>query len=212
MNRRARVTAVVLAGGRASRFGGGKLAATVDGMALLDRAIAAVAAVAGDVLVAGPAGPSRDPLPGTSIRNVVDAEPLAGPLAAIAGALRSARGSLGIVVGGDMPRLAPAVLDAMLDRLDADASVDAVTLAAPGPTPGEPPRRQVLPLALRLGPAARAAEQAVAGGDRSLVRLLDRLRSLEIPAPDWLALDPDGQTLLDVDRPEDLERIRGELR
>lgn len=212
MSRRARVTAVVLAGGRASRFGGGKLSATLDGMALLDLAIAAAAAVASDVIVAGPAHPSWHALPGASIRNVVDAEPLAGPLAAIAGALRSARGSLGIVVGGDMPRLVPDVLEAMLDRLDADPAVDAVTLAAPAPAPGEPPRRQVLPLALRLERAARVAEQAVAEGDRALVRLLDRLRSIEIPAPEWMALDPAAMTLLDVDRPADLERIRGELR
>ena len=50
MTDRARVTAIVLAGGRAARFGGSKLSLEVDGVALLDRAIAAVASVADDIL------------------------------------------------------------------------------------------------------------------------------------------------------------------
>ena len=202
------VTAIVLAGGRASRFGGGKLAAELDGMTLLDRAIAAVAAVADDIVVAGLARPAWRALPGVSIRNVVDAEPFAGPLAALAGALRTAGRDRAIVVGGDMPRLVPAVLAAMLDALQLDPRLDAVTLAAIAPDSAEPLRRQVLPLAVRVDPVSRAAASAVIDGDRSLVRLLDRLRSIEIPAAEWLALDPNGQTVLDVDVPGDLEHVR----
>lgn len=212
MTSRTGVTAIVLAGGRSSRFGGPKLAADLDGMTLLDRAITAVAAVADDIVIAGPARPTWRALAGTSIRNVIDAEPFAGPLAALAGALQASRGSLAIVVGGDMPRLVPALLDAMLDRLESDPVADALTLAAPETNTAELPRRQVLPLALRVESAAGAAAQALRDGDRSLVRLLDRLRTIEIPAPEWLALDPGGLTLLDVDRPGDLERIRDELR
>jgi molybdopterin-guanine dinucleotide biosynthesis protein A len=70
----------------------------------------------------------------------------------------------------------------------------------------------VLPLALDIAVASDAAQAAVEAGDRSLVRLLGRIRSVEIPAAEWLALDPTGQTLLDVDRPADLERIRREMR
>jgi molybdopterin-guanine dinucleotide biosynthesis protein A len=209
------VTAIVLAGGRASRFGGPKLAIQLDGVALLDRAIAAVAAVADEIIIAGPARPTRPVVPGISIRSVVDSEPLAGPLVALAGALHASHGSLAVIVGGDMPRLQPDVLAAMLTRLDSDIAADAVILAAPAATPGEPPaspespKRQVLPLALRVASVAPAVARTVAAGDRSLVRLLGRLRCVEIPAADWLALDPAAETLLDVDRPEDLERLRG---
>jgi hypothetical protein len=45
-------------------------------------------------------------------------------------------------------------------------------------------------------------------GDRSLVRLVDRLHWIELPAAAWLALDPAGGTLLDVDVPADLDRMR----
>ncbi len=202
MTNRSRVTAIVLAGGRSTRFGGPKLLAELDGEPLLDYAIRAVRAMARDVIVAGAQVEDR------SIRSVPDDEPFAGPLAALAGALRETSTELAIVVGGDMPGLDPGVLTAMLGRLAAAVDVDSVLLASPVPEHG---RRQVLPLALRVTTAARAATEALSEGDRSLVRLLDRLRWIEVPAAEWLALDPAGRTLLDVDRPADLEEIRRNL-
>jgi len=56
--------------------------------------------------------------------------------------------------------------------------------------------------------ALGAAEAAVGSGDRSLQALVDRLAHVELPASTWLALDPEGSTLLDVDTRADLERIR----
>lgn len=198
------VTAIVLAGGRSSRFGGPKLAAELDGATLLDHALRAAASVADDIVVAGPSLPAKPDLAAGSIRLVVDAEHFAGPLAALAGALRETSTDLAIVVAGDMPGLVPAVLGSMVERLGADRDIDAAHLASPTPSP----HRQVLPLALRVGPASKAAAEALAAGDRSIIRLLDRLRTLEIPASEWLPLDPTGWTLLDVDEPADLERLR----
>lgn len=210
------VTAIVLAGGRASRFGGPKLAARIGEITLLERAIQAAGSVADEVIVARAPGasPPGDGGPGrrhhvVPIRFVADDEPFAGPLAGLAGALRGTSTELAIVVGGDMPGLVPAVLALLLERLRADGVLNAALLVAPEP---DTHRRQVLPLALRVEPAAAAARAAIDAGDRSLVRLLDRLRSIEIPAPEWLALDPEGRTLLDVDRPSDLARIHHELR
>lgn len=211
MTRSPGVTAIVLAGGRSSRFGSPKLAAELGGATLLERAIRAAASVADEIIVAGApspgfAGENGAPIPA---RSVADEEQFAGPLAGLAGALRSSTTGLAIVVGGDMPGLIPAVLETMLERLATDAGADAVLLATPG---AEPAPRQVLPLALDIAVASDAAQAAVEAGDRSLVRLLGRIRSVEIPAAEWLALDPTGQTLLDVDRPADLERIRREMR
>jgi molybdopterin-guanine dinucleotide biosynthesis protein A len=212
------VTAIVLAGGRSSRFGAPKLAAELDGATLLDRAVRAVEAVAGFVIVGGPEPAAHSgwsiphgrpstagDAPASSVRFVDDDQPFAGPLAALAGALRETSTELAIIVGGDMPSLVPTVLAAMLGELASDLDIDAVHLA--GPT--ESPNRQVLPLGLRVAPAAKAASESLGNGDRSLVRLLDRLRTVEIPAAKWLALDPAGQTLLDVDEPADLERWHG---
>ena len=216
------VTAIVLAGGRSSRFGSPKLVVKLDGASLLDHALRAVGSVAGNVIVAGPkpASQLRSPIRNSgaheprhaaapSVRFVVDDQPFAGPLAALAGALRETSSELAIVVGGDMPGLVPAVLAVLLQRLAADVDVAAVHLAD---TTG-PARRQVLPLGLRVAPAAKAAAKALAMGDRSLVGLLGRLRTVEVPVPDWLPLDPAGRTLLDIDEPADLERWHaGEIR
>lgn len=208
------VTAIVLAGGRSTRFGGSKLEMLVAGERLLDRALRAVSTVAAQIVVAAPAlsgdivqaGPAT-PITAT-IRFAPDDEPFGGPLSAIAGVLAALTTDLALVVGGDMPGLVPAVLELILDRLAGSSDVDAVLLAAPPRTPDEAAKTQVLPLALRVGPASMAAAEALREGDRSLIRLLGRLRSVELPTREWRAIDPAGETLLDVDFPADLEHFR----
>jgi molybdopterin-guanine dinucleotide biosynthesis protein A len=204
------VTGIVLAGGRATRFGGPKLRAEIEGRPLLEHAIRAVGEVAARIIVAGP--PASDAFEnvadGIRVDHVRDQEAFAGPLAGLAGALHHVSGRHAIVVGGDMPGLVPAVLRAMLERLAADQALEAVLLADPSASP----RTQVLPLALDVARASAAARAALAVGDRSLVRLLERLSIDEIPGAEWLDLDPAGRTLLDVDRPADVDRIRHQLR
>src|SRR5260221_14272916 len=73
------VTAIVLAGGRSSRFGSPKLEANVDGMTLLERAIRAVAAVAGEIIVAGTGGPDPGSVAAAPARTRADPERFAGP-------------------------------------------------------------------------------------------------------------------------------------
>ena len=211
MTRQPDATGIVLAGGRSTRFGGPKLEADIDGRPLLEHAIAAVGEVVGRVIVAGSSVP--DAFEGgdddeTRIDAVPDQEAFAGPLAGLAGALVHATTRFAVVVGGDMPGLVPVVLRSMLERLAANDEFDAVLLAdASGSS-----RRQVLPLAIEVGRTSAAARQVLAAGDRSLARLLERLRVHEIPAAEWLALDPAGRTLLDIDRQSDVDRIRHELR
>ena len=195
-------TGIVLAGGRSARFGGDKLAEPIDGDPLLERAIGAVSAVTDAVIVAGRALVGAP----ASIRGIPDGEPFAGPLPALRAALGAALGTTAIVVGGDMPELVPEVLRAMLDRLEADPSIDALILARPTAMPDE--ARQVLPMAIRVEPAAAASRAATADGRRSLQSLLDHLAWAELPASAWLSLDPGARTLLDVDTRADLERIR----
>ena len=215
---RAAVTAIVLAGGRSTRFGGPKLTADLDGATILEHAVRAVAAVAGEVMVAGgPFERSEREKPGerdefgetpasfdaARVRLLPDEAPFAGPLAAVDGALRVVDTELAIVVGGDMPGLVPEVLGAMLARLAGAPDVDGVVLR------DDAARRQVLPVALRVAPARAGAAAALRSGERSLVRFLDRLRCAELPAIEWRTLDPEGRTVLDVDIPGDLDRFGG---
>ena len=217
------VDAIVLAGGRSRRFGSDKLAAPLDGGTVLAAVIDAVSQVADGVIVAGPALPDGFSAVSTRVMHLRDREQFQGPLVAVAASLEQRRApapeDLAIVVGGDMPRLVPAVLAAMLGMLQRAPTVNAVFLGRPdsvatssltpaGATATPPPRRAVLPLAVRHAPAARAARVAVDDGQRSLQALVDRLEAVELPASVWLELDPAAGTLVDVDTPEDLDRLR----
>lgn len=211
------VTAIVLAGGRSRRFGADKLAATLGDTSVLAATVAAVAALTQSVIVAGPVLP-EGAAADAAITLVPDSRPFDGPLAALAAVLASlprfpdlGLDDAALVVGGDMPRLVPAVLARMLDVLHVDTTVDAVVLGSPEAAitslPDGPARLQVLPLALRVQPASRASREAVEAGERSLQALLDRVAAVELPAADWLALDPDRRTLTDVDTRTDLDRL-----
>ena len=200
-------TGIVLAGGRSARFGSDKLAAELDGRSLLALAIDAVAPLVDGVLVAVQRLPEEPLEADVPVALIHDREPFEGPLAALANVLGTVVdpdpvADLAIVVGGDMPRLVPEVLRSMLDRLEDDTRIDAVLLG------GQPSRRNVLPLAVRIRAAASAAADAIEAGDRSLQALLDRLAHTELPPAAWLPLDADANTLLDVDTTADLERIR----
>ncbi len=203
-------TAIILAGGESRRFGRDKLAADLDGRSVLDATLEAVIGLADGVMVAGSALPAGSRAGPTPVALVRDREPGAGPLAALGDVLEQARptgDALAIVVAGDMPRLVPAVLELMLGRLAGDRGIEAVILGGSAPT-GSGAKRQVLPLAIRVAAAKLAIADALAGNARSLQALLDRLALVELPAATWRALDPEGLTVLDVDTPADLDRIR----
>lgn len=195
-------TAVVLAGGRSSRFGRDKLAEPLRGRPLLDHAVLAAASVATEVLVLVPAVgdaprlPRTPPGEGVTIAVVRDPEPFGGPLVAVLAGLERAREPLVLVIGGDMPDLSRDVLIRLVRALDA-SEADAAALAFRG-------RRQPLPLALRVGTATQAARRQLADGVRSLQSFVGALRVRELSEGEWRALDPAAATLRDVDRPEDL--------
>lgn len=208
-------TGIVLAGGRSTRFGSDKLAQPWRGTTVLGATIEALATLTDRIILAGAALPAQGNAGNVPITIVEDARPFAGPLAAVDNVLNPFAGDaedVALIVAGDMPRLVPAVLREMVVTLERDAAAEAVYLArsnaAIDQNHREPPRRQVLPLALRVQPASRAAREAVEAGERSLQALLHRIAAVELPFSAWRSFDPDGLTLLDVDTPEDMERLR----
>jgi molybdopterin-guanine dinucleotide biosynthesis protein A len=198
-----RVTGIVLAGGRSTRFGGDKLAVEVDGRPLLHRAIDAVAEVADQVVVVigadapEPTLPSDLPVPVVVARDAIAGQ---GPLAGLAAGLAAASHPLALLVGGDQPDLQPEVLRELLRRLTPAAGgppLDVVGLEEDG-------RLRPLPVALRVATAGPAAGVALAGGTRSLVGLFGRLRAGTLSPDRWRVLDPTGDSLRDIDTRHDL--------
>lgn len=191
------VAGIVLAGGRSSRYGSDKLIADLEGRPLLHHAIAAVAAVAGPLAVVVAPG-AEPPLPvdlAGRIRVVHDPEPFGGPLVGLVAALSVTTTPVALVAAGDMPRMAPAVLDRLVVAVG--PARHAVVLEVPG-------RVQPLPMALDAMAALATARAVLDRGGRSLRELLAELGATALPAPVWLSLDPGVGTIIDVDRPADL--------
>jgi molybdopterin-guanine dinucleotide biosynthesis protein A len=189
-----RVTGLVLAGGRSSRFGRDKLAERVDGRTLLANAVDGVTPASTEILVI--AAPDADPPIPARATLIHDPVAFEGPLAAVAAGLRAAHESIVLVVGGDMPTLVGAVIESMLVELD-DPGVDACVLDHDG-------RARPLPMALRRDPGLRAAMGLLADGERRLGALTEALATRVIPEETWRALDPYGMTVRDIDTPADL--------
>jgi molybdopterin-guanine dinucleotide biosynthesis protein A len=192
------VTGIVLAGGRSARFGSDKLAVELDGRRLIDHALAAVAAVTPAIVIVVAPG-STVVIPGglpALVRVVDDPEAFGGPLIGLGTALAVVETPVVLVVGADMPRMVPAVLHRLA------ATIVPGRLASSLEVPG---RVQPLPMALDAGAAREAAAAVLGRGGRSLRDLLLELNAMALPAPAWLALDPTGATITDIDRPGDIE-------
>jgi molybdopterin-guanine dinucleotide biosynthesis protein A len=188
--------ALVLAGGRATRFGSDKLRAMERGRSLLDHAIAAAAPHVDRVtVVLGPEG-DLTALP-AGVEVVRDAEAALGPLAGLATGLAIAGDDERVLLlAGDMPEAAAGVLALLL------AGLDRAPLVALGEEPDDRPRP--LPLACVAGAVRPTVDALLRAGERRLRAILDAAPLAIVPAARWVPLDPGRGTLRDVDRPEDL--------
>ena len=189
-----RVSAIVLAGGRSSRFGRDKLTEPIDGRTLLGHAIDAVRPFATEIIVVVAPDPTEVPALPADVTVVHDTLAFEGPLAGFLAGLGAAREPIALVVGGDMPSLVGAVLEAMLAESDAHG---AVILEQDG-------RPRPLPMVVRREPALATADHLIGAGERRLRALASALAAHVLPESTWRVMDPGGLTLRDVDTPADL--------
>ena len=189
-----RVTALILAGGRSSRFGRDKLAEPIDGRPMLDHVVDRVRAIATDIVVVTAADAALDLT--SDVEVVPDDRPFEGPLAGLGAGLRAVDPGVErvIVVGGDMPTVVPAVLARLVAALERR---EAAVLADEG-------RERPLPMAVRRSVASPFVDRLLDDGERRLRALLQHLDVEVIPYETWLEDDPAGESLRDVDVPGDL--------
>ena len=186
-----RVGAVIVAGGRASRFGSDKLAVEVEGLPLLRHAVDAALMSSAEVVVVG--NPSVELPAGVTV--IPDAVTLAGPYAAVAQGLDALDLSreVVLVLAGDLLDPAPLVPRLLAALLADDADPRHMPEAAVAVD--DEGRRQPLLAAYRVGPLVAG----IAGVDtfgRAAYALLDGLHVVEV--------HDDGTHTRDVDTPADL--------
>jgi len=181
---RSDTSALILAGGKATRLGGvDKLALVIEGRSIFERLRDVLAPRVAEIVVASPR-----PTPG--VRTVADAVVGAGPLAGIAAGLDAVTTEWLLVVAGDMPYLSGEVVDAVLAR--ADATHDAVGIRIGG---------LLEPLVCALRVAVYRPIVARRLDERNLKA--SRLLEDEPVRVAWLAL-PELRAFFNVNAPDDL--------
>jgi molybdopterin-guanine dinucleotide biosynthesis protein A len=202
-------SAAILAGGRATRFGGrDKSALLVDGRAILDRQIDALAPLAGDLMIVGGDAAVTDglavpdvPARQTAPRLIADLVPGCGPLGGLHAALTAARAGTLFLVACDMPYLSTAFV-AHLFSLAGEADV-----VVPKSERGYHPLCAVY---------TRACLDVVAAqlGNRRLrmLELVDRMRTRIVPVDEIRPFGDPDRLLANVNTPADyagLETLQG---
>lgn len=192
--RRDDVTALILAGGKATRLGGiDKRAIVFAGRTIFERQVEALGPCVAEILVSSPR-------PVDGYRTVADLVPDLGPLAGIAAGLAVAATPWLFVLAGDMPHVHRAFLDLVLAH--GDAACDAVGIRIGGlPEP--------------LCTVMRVAVWRPIVTDRLAKRRLkaSSLLTEEAVRVRWIeeaevrAIDPQLRALHNVNAPQDLDDV-----
>jgi molybdopterin-guanine dinucleotide biosynthesis protein A len=185
--------AAILAGGRATRLGGAlKPLLVVGGRRIIDRQLAVMRPLFDDiVLVANEAAPFTD----LQLPLIGDRQPGKGPLAGIDAALAhfAARDRIASVVcvAGDMPFLAPALIQHLRD---APAPLALVPRIGPRPEP----------LCARYDAAfAPHAAAALSGDSLAMHALLAALPVTYVGDQELRRLDPSLRTFTNINTPDE---------
>ena len=175
-------SAAILAGGQATRFGGrDKSALLIDGLAIRDRQLEALAPLTGDVMIVGPAP-----------HMVHDIVPGCGPLGGLHAALTAARGDALFLVACDMPYLSSAFI-AHLFSLATEVDV-----VVPQSERGYHPLCAVYTRACLEPAAARLADRRL-----RMRELVDSLRTRVVPVEDIRRFGDPDRLLTNVNTPAD---------
>ena len=192
------VSAAILAGGRARRFGGADKASLPVGRArIIDRQLAALSAVADDIRIVAN---DTERYAGLGVRVIGDAVAGAGPLGGIYSALIDATHDSVIVLACDLPFVTAALVERLAIEHLAGAQIDAVV-----------PRsaRGLEPLcAVYDRRCAGAARARIDRGALQVAGLLEDVRVREL-GPEVLAPYDAGALFENVNTPHDHERARG---
>jgi molybdopterin-guanine dinucleotide biosynthesis protein A len=125
-------------------------------------------------------------------RVVLDSEPHAGVLPALAAGLSAARGERCLAVACDMPFVSRPLFELML-RLDADVVI-----------PRTEGYLEPMHAVYRRASVLLAIEAALARGEQRMISYFADVRVREVDDEEWRPLSPDSRAFFNVNTPEDL--------
>ena len=190
------VTAIILAGGQASRMQGEKPLRLLRGRTLLRHAVDLVAAVADETLIST-GGRDMPMLPG--LRAVPDAAEFAGkgPLAGVLAGLNAATNPRALVLACDLPNLPQKLLKRLIDTLS--GTCDCVwTEHAGHPEP--------LVVALNVTPARKALQNALSAKAYKVVPCWQQMAHRVLGEPELAEFAPLDRAFANLNTLQDLER------
>jgi molybdopterin-guanine dinucleotide biosynthesis protein A len=201
------LSAAILAGGGATRFGGrDKSALVVDGQTILDRQLSQLSKIANEILyVHGAIQPeAAHPTPG--VIHIADLTPGCGPLGGLHAALTAARHHVVVVVACDMPYVSAAFLAYLASLISAEAAshsaVDEYLAVVPQT------ERRYHPLCAAYTRAAIAPiEGRLATGRLKMTDLLEEVRPRVVTAEEIARFGDPQRLLTNVNTPGEYENL-----
>ncbi len=188
-------SAVVLAGGRATRLGGiNKARMEIGGLPLLDRVVAALRPLASQIVVVGHLA-GDDPPPGVEL--LPDALDEHSTLVGIYTGLRAARNEVALVVGCDMPFLSTPLLERI--ALLSDGYDLAVPLVGG--------HLEALHAAYRRS-CLPVMEEAIRRQQLKIIDFYPDVKLRKVREEEMRELDPEFRSFFNINTPADLERAR----
>ena len=187
---------IILAGGFGRRLGRDKATALAGDVPLLHWSALAASQITDDIVVARRPDQQLPPLDGVDWREVVDHRHDRGPLAGLEAALPLTAHELAVAVACDMPLLRHELLRAVAD---ACAGVDIAM-------PYLDDVAQPLLAAYRVSVATHAT-RLLDEGDGRLRSLLPLVEHRLLNEADLRRIDPELESFININRPEDLTRV-----
>lgn len=190
-------TGIVLAGGKSSRLGRDKAKETVGEVSLIQRVVAALSEVCGEILVIGREPGGLDEVNGVKIKMVQDALPGRGPLMGLYSGLSAANHPYAILVACDAPFLAPALLNLLVDLVPGHEAVVPLINEIPQPTTAAY-SKSILP----------KIEEALKLEGSGLRTLLAKLEVMYVAEEQLKNTDPGLLSFMNINTEDDLEAAR----
>ena len=188
----------ILAGGESSRMGRAKALLEIDGESLLVRTARLVESVVGTATVIG----RTSEYPALGLRLIDDDWPGAGPLGAIATALRASDAPWNLILACDLPYLSRDWLEFLVRRALASGADAILPMNALGAEP-------LCAMYHKRGETSVRA--AVESGVRKVTDGLKQLCVERIEPAEWKAFDSQGLLFKNMNSPEDYEEAKREL-